>query len=126
MALEAAAIRPLKQSHVDLAEVQSEQLALLTGHSIAERHGIPGARESDQRAGCGPLIAEDPATVGQVLDLAGMEAEQRSSLADRHRVTWTPAVASAWASGRRALSGFGRVWRTRPSRDLATQYPPIG
>jgi hypothetical protein len=71
-----------------LVEVQSEQLSLLSGQSIAERRGMLGGRLAEEAVGCGPEIAEQPATVVQVLDLVGLEAEQPRSLVDLdHPVT---------------------------------------
>jgi hypothetical protein len=88
VALEAAAINSLKQPPSDQVEVKSEQLTLLSVHPIAERRGMPGGRAAQEAVECGPVTVEEPATVVEVLDLVGLEAEQPSSLADlEHPVT---------------------------------------
>jgi hypothetical protein len=86
--VEAKPISALSQPTVDLVAMESEQLTLLSGHSIAARRGELGRRLAEEAVGCAHLSAEAPATVVQVLDLVGLEAEQPSSLADlEHPVT---------------------------------------
>jgi hypothetical protein len=68
--------------------VESEQLTLLSGHSMAAWRGVVGERLAEEAVGCTPVIAEPPASVVQVLDLVGLAAEHPSSLADlEHPVT---------------------------------------
>jgi hypothetical protein len=86
--LEAPAISTLSQPPLDLVEMESEQLTLLSGHSSAARRGVLGERLAEEAVGCTPVIAEAPSTVVQVLDLVGLEAEHPSRLADlEHPVT---------------------------------------
>jgi hypothetical protein len=67
MALEATAISTLTQPPADL--VESEQLTLLSGHSIAERRGMLGGRLAVEPVGGGSVITQEPAVPVQVLDL---------------------------------------------------------
>jgi hypothetical protein len=88
VALEATAISTLNQPPADLVEVESEQLTLLSGHSIAERRGMLGGRLAVEPDGGGPVIAEAPAVPVQVLDLIAPDRDQPRSLADlEHPVT---------------------------------------
>jgi hypothetical protein len=88
VAREGPAISVLRQRPLDPVEVQSEQLTLLGGHSIAERHAMSQGRLEAETVGFGPVIAEASSTVSRVLDLVGPEAEQTRSLSDlEHPVT---------------------------------------
>jgi integrase len=88
VALEAQAISTLEHQHPSSVGEESEQLTLITGHSIAERHRMLGVCLAAEAVGHGSVIAQDPAVVAQLVDLVGLEAEQPSSLADlEHPVT---------------------------------------
>jgi integrase len=82
VALEPTAIRTLNQPPADLVDVESEQLTLLSGHSIAERGGMLGGPLAVEPVGSSPVITQEPAVPVQVLDLIAPDRDQPRRIAD--------------------------------------------
>jgi hypothetical protein len=78
----ASTIGSVNQQYYASVEVEGEQLTLLSGQSIADRHAMLQVRVEPEGVGFGSVIGQRPATVAQVLDLTGLDAEQLSSLAE--------------------------------------------
>jgi hypothetical protein len=82
VALAMPTISSVNQQYAAPVDVQGEQLTLLSGQSIAERHATSQGRVDAEVVGFEPAIGERPANAAQVLDLVGVDGESPGSLGD--------------------------------------------